>query len=128
MNSFRVIATALCCIVVVFGGLPFSSNAQLDPHFYGKTCPQLHFIAFKVLRKVAKKDPRMPASIIRLHFHDCFVQVCFYYICFALVFYHSFTPQVMYLLAYFEKYFRVIMHVLVIIFWLFKNNTNREYK
>jgi len=76
MNSLRAVAIALCCVVVVLGGLPFSSNAQLDPAFYKNTCPKLHSIAFKVLRKVAKTDPRMPASIIRLHFHDCFVQVC----------------------------------------------------
>lgn len=76
MNSLSLIATALCCVVVVFGGLPFSSNAQLSPDFYAKTCPQLQSIAFQILEKVSKTDSRMPASIIRLHFHDCFVQVC----------------------------------------------------
>jgi peroxidase len=76
MNSLSLIA--LCCIVVVFGGLPFSSNAQLDPAFYSKSCPQLQSIVQKVLGDVSRTDTRMPASIIRLHFHDCFVQVCLY--------------------------------------------------
>lgn len=76
MNSLSLIATALCCVVVVFGGLPFSSNAQLRPDFYAKTCPQLQSIVFQILEKVSKTDSRMPASIIRLHFHDCFVQGC----------------------------------------------------
>jgi len=76
MNSLRLIATALCCVAIVFGELTFSSDAQLDPNFYGKTCPQLQSIAYQILSNVAKKDPRMPASLIRLHFHDCFVQGC----------------------------------------------------
>ncbi|CAK8531158.1 unnamed protein product [Lathyrus sativus] len=76
MNPLRLIATALCCIAVVFGGLTFPSNAQLNPFFYSQTCPQLHYIVYQILFKVAKTDPRMPASLIRLHFHDCFVQGC----------------------------------------------------
>ncbi|KAL5097649.1 hypothetical protein RYX36_001976 [Vicia faba] len=74
MNPLRLIATALCCVAIVFGGLTFSSDAQLDPNFYGKTCPQLQSIVYQILSNVATKDPRMPASLIRLHFHDCFVQ------------------------------------------------------
>ncbi|CAI8590418.1 unnamed protein product [Vicia faba] len=76
MNPLRLIATALCCVAIVFGGLTFSSDAQLDPNFYGKTCPQLQSIVYQILSNVATKDPRMPASLIRLHFHDCFVQGC----------------------------------------------------
>jgi len=79
MKSLSLIATALCCVVVVFGGLPFSSNAQLSHDFYAKTCPQLQSIVYQVLDKVSRIDSRMPASIIRLHFHDCFVQVCIIY-------------------------------------------------
>jgi len=76
MNSLRAVAITLCCIVVVLGGLPFSSNAQLDPSFYRNTCPNVSSIVREVIRSVSKKDPRMLASLVRLHFHDCFVQVC----------------------------------------------------
>ncbi|XP_012569824.1 peroxidase E5-like [Cicer arietinum] len=76
MVSLRLIVSTLCCVVVVFGVLPFSSNAQLDPLFYSKTCPQLHSLVYQVLWNVSTKDPRMLASLIRLHFHDCFVQGC----------------------------------------------------
>ncbi|XP_045805783.1 peroxidase 15-like [Trifolium pratense] len=75
MNS---IATSLLCVVflVLVGGLPFSSDAQLSPTFYSKTCPNVSSIVTNVLTNVSKTDPRMLASLVRLHFHDCFVQGC----------------------------------------------------
>ena len=75
MNSFGLTLTALCCVVVVLGGLPFYSDAQLDPSFYRDTCPKVHSIIREVIRNVSKTDPRMLASLVRLHFHDCFVLV-----------------------------------------------------
>ncbi|CAL5184133.1 unnamed protein product [Lathyrus oleraceus] len=74
--SLHLTVTALCCLVVVLGGLPFSSDAQLDPSFYKTSCPNVHSIVREVLRNVSKTDPRILASFIRLHFHDCFVQGC----------------------------------------------------
>ncbi|KAJ1420913.1 Secretory peroxidase [Sesbania bispinosa] len=65
-------------LVVVIGAvlLPLSSDAQLDPSFYNDTCSDLHSIVRGVLTNVSQSDPRMLASLIRLHFHDCFVQGC----------------------------------------------------
>ncbi|PNY06531.1 peroxidase [Trifolium pratense] len=76
MISLRVLAIALCYVVVVFGMLPSSSDAQLSPSFYTKTCPNVSSIVHEVISNVSKTDPRMLASLIRLHFHDYFVQVC----------------------------------------------------
>jgi len=84
MRCFGFIVIGL---VAVLGGLPFSSNAKLEPCFYKKTCPQVHFIVFKVVEKVSRTDPRMPASLVRLFFHDCFVQVCKFTCLFILPFY-----------------------------------------
>lgn len=47
------------------------------PEFYQYSCPQANDIVMSVLHKAISKDPRMAASLLRLHFHDCFVQVCF---------------------------------------------------
>jgi len=74
-SSFSLTLAALCCVVVVLGGLPFSSDAQLDNSFYRDTCPNVHSIVREVLRNVSKTDPRILASLMRVHFHDCFVQV-----------------------------------------------------
>ncbi|KAJ4701068.1 Peroxidase [Melia azedarach] len=44
--------------------------------FYQKSCPKLESIIRKQLQKVFKKDIGQAAGLLRLHFHDCFVQGC----------------------------------------------------
>ncbi|KAI9116088.1 hypothetical protein K1719_013018 [Acacia pycnantha] len=52
------------------------SSAQLSSTFYAKTCPSaLALIKASVVSAVTK-EARMGASLLRLHFHDCFVQGC----------------------------------------------------
>ncbi|VVB08590.1 unnamed protein product [Arabis nemorensis] len=52
------------------------SHAQLSPSFYDKTCPQVFNIATNTIVDALRSDPRIAASILRLHFHDCFVNGC----------------------------------------------------
>ncbi|KAJ4965414.1 hypothetical protein NE237_017263 [Protea cynaroides] len=44
--------------------------------FYKSSCPKLESIVKKHLKKVFKKDIGQAAGLLRLHFHDCFVQGC----------------------------------------------------
>jgi len=53
------------------GGISFG----LSPQFYQFSCPQANDIVMSVLEKAIARDIRMAASLLRLHFHDCFVQV-----------------------------------------------------
>lgn len=48
----------------------------LSPDFYISTCPQADEIVVSVLKKAIAKEQRIAASLLRLLFHDCFVQVC----------------------------------------------------
>jgi len=49
------------------------ASAQLSPTFYDTSCPgALHTIQAAVREAVAT-ERRMGASLLRLHFHDCFV-------------------------------------------------------
>ncbi|KAK9220802.1 hypothetical protein WN944_009226 [Citrus x changshan-huyou] len=50
-----------------------SSQAQLTPDFYNTTCPNASNIILGVLQNAFNSDIRITASLIRLHFHDCFV-------------------------------------------------------
>ncbi|KAG8367951.1 hypothetical protein BUALT_Bualt16G0126000 [Buddleja alternifolia] len=52
------------------------SQAQLNATFYSTTCPNVSNIVTTVLQQALQSDPRIGASLIRLHFHDCFVQGC----------------------------------------------------
>ncbi|CAF1702083.1 unnamed protein product [Brassica oleracea] len=52
------------------------SHAQLSPSFYDKTCPQVVDIVTNTIVNALRSDPRIAASILRLHFHDCFVNGC----------------------------------------------------
>ncbi|XP_028795245.1 peroxidase A2-like [Neltuma alba] len=62
-------------ILVVLAAISVS-HAQLSPTFYNQTCPNVTDIVSGVIQSAAQSDPRIGASLIRLHFHDCFVQGC----------------------------------------------------
>ncbi|KAK4433858.1 Peroxidase 40 [Sesamum alatum] len=44
--------------------------------FYINSCPEAEPIIFSWVEKAVSDDPRMAASLLRLHFHDCFVNGC----------------------------------------------------
>uniref|UniRef100_A0A7N0ZTZ2 Peroxidase n=1 Tax=Kalanchoe fedtschenkoi TaxID=63787 RepID=A0A7N0ZTZ2_KALFE len=62
--------------IALFFFLAHLGSCSLDPRYYAKTCPRLHKIVASGLRKAVKTDPRIPASLLRLHFSDCFVNGC----------------------------------------------------
>ncbi|XP_031487678.1 peroxidase 70-like [Nymphaea colorata] len=49
---------------------------QLSPSFYRNSCPQALAVIRNVVSKAVAEEPRMGASLLRLHFHDCFVNGC----------------------------------------------------
>lgn len=46
--------------------------------YYKETCPFVEDIVRRQVEIAVLKDPRMAASLLRLHFHDCFVMVFVY--------------------------------------------------
>ncbi|WCJ26191.1 Peroxidase superfamily protein [Euphorbia peplus] len=51
-------------------------EAHLHPLYYDKTCPKALSTIRAIVRKAVLAERRMAAKLIRLHFHDCFVQGC----------------------------------------------------
>ncbi|XP_027347875.1 peroxidase 10-like [Abrus precatorius] len=51
-------------------------HCQLRYDFYHATCPTLPLIVRSTLLSAMALDPRIAASILRLHFHDCFANGC----------------------------------------------------
>ncbi|XP_012086981.1 lignin-forming anionic peroxidase [Jatropha curcas] len=65
----------LTILLLVLSGLP--CKAQLsDKTFYDTSCPAALNTIRGAIRTAVSREPRMAASLIRLHFHDCFVQGC----------------------------------------------------
>ncbi|KAF8377899.1 hypothetical protein HHK36_031287 [Tetracentron sinense] len=56
--------------------LPKSNGNKLYPQFYAHSCPRAQEIVKFIVAKAVVKEARMAASLLRLHFHDCFVKGC----------------------------------------------------
>ncbi|XP_057463899.1 cationic peroxidase 1-like [Actinidia eriantha] len=52
------------------------ASAQLSPTFYNSTCPKALSTIKAAVNSAVSKEARMGASLLRLHFHDCFVNGC----------------------------------------------------
>ncbi|XAR68736.1 Peroxidase [Bertholletia excelsa] len=51
-------------------------SASLNPYYYDKVCPEALPTIQKVVEAAVQQERRMGASLLRLHFHDCFVNGC----------------------------------------------------
>ncbi|GJP72812.1 hypothetical protein CLOP_g3568 [Closterium sp. NIES-67] len=49
---------------------------RLSKAYYKDSCPYLETIVREIVIDEVRKDPTTPAPLLRLHFHDCFVQGC----------------------------------------------------
>ncbi|XAR55757.1 Peroxidase [Bertholletia excelsa] len=69
INSFPLQAFVLLL-------LSTTALSDLSPNFYDQTCPQALPTIERVVKAAVSKEKRMGASLLRLHFHDCFVNGC----------------------------------------------------
>ncbi|KAL3625443.1 Peroxidase 64 [Castilleja foliolosa] len=57
--------------------LSLSSVARaLSSNYYDKTCANVESIVAKAVKDATSKDKTVPAALLRLHFHDCFIRGC----------------------------------------------------
>ncbi|XP_074587670.1 peroxidase 11 [Curcuma longa] len=74
MACFALLALAL--IAGTFLPSRAQDPSRLSLSYYSKTCPTVQDIVRLETDCAVKANPRNAAFIIRLHFHDCFVQGC----------------------------------------------------
>jgi peroxidase len=72
MAAMRIAITWVCCLILFLT----CAYGNLSPSFYDKTCPQALSIVKSTVIQAISKEPRIGASLLRLHFHDCFVNGC----------------------------------------------------
>ncbi|MFS8016557.1 putative peroxidase [Helianthus anomalus] len=63
-------------MVLIISTLALVNGSYLYPQFYDRSCPHAKDIVRSVVAKAVAKEARMAASLLRLHFHDCFVKGC----------------------------------------------------
>ncbi|XP_047320248.1 lignin-forming anionic peroxidase-like [Impatiens glandulifera] len=80
MNSLNFTISPLWSITFVVLSILLlvhpSYGSSLTSSFYEKTCPNALKTIQQAIQKAVSNESRMAASLIRLHFHDCFVQGC----------------------------------------------------
>jgi peroxidase len=72
-----MVCLVLLCLVspllaIAVHGHPWGG---LFPQFYDHSCPNVKEIVQSIVAQAVAKETRMAASLVRLHFHDCFVKV-----------------------------------------------------
>lgn len=67
---------SLILISVLFNGISLSGAELLVHDYYMEKCPLAEDIVRHNVEVAVLKDPRLAASLLRLHFHDCFVMGC----------------------------------------------------
>ncbi|XP_062213801.1 peroxidase N-like [Phragmites australis] len=66
----------LALLVMLCLGAAVPARGQLTDDFYDDCCPQADGIVRARVSAAMKAEARMGASLLRLHFHDCFVNGC----------------------------------------------------
>ena len=70
--ALLALAAAAAAAAVLGGG---AEAQQLSPNFYSSSCPSVATIVRRGMASAVQKERRMGASILRMFFHDCFVNV-----------------------------------------------------
>ncbi|XP_008233849.1 PREDICTED: peroxidase 4-like [Prunus mume] len=67
---------SLLLLFLVFAGTFLETKGKLTPKFYSSKCPKALSIVQEEVVAAIKNETRIGASLLRLHFHDCFVNGC----------------------------------------------------
>ncbi|KAB1201947.1 Peroxidase 72 [Morella rubra] len=75
-TSFLIVLSLFASASLCFSHPGQTNGGYLYPQFYDHSCPKALEIVKSVVASAVAKETRMAASLLRLHFHDCFVKGC----------------------------------------------------
>jgi peroxidase len=73
MSSSVLASAAILLLVMVSSS---GAAVQLYVGYYNKTCPKVEQIVRAETTRMVRASPDLAAALLRLHYHDCFVQGC----------------------------------------------------
>ncbi|KAM6543630.1 hypothetical protein CsatB_008077 [Cannabis sativa] len=65
--------------LLVFALLTLSISSavnSLSLNYYDDTCPHVEYVVANAVKKAMSNDKTVPAALLRMHFHDCFIRGC----------------------------------------------------
>ncbi|KAL9172850.1 hypothetical protein ABFS82_03G074100 [Erythranthe guttata] len=67
---------SLVIIAIIFSCSISNFSNALSVNHYQQTCPNAESTIAKVVRSGMMNDKTVPAALLRMHFHDCFIRGC----------------------------------------------------
>nr|AYD69105.1 peroxidase 52 [Humulus lupulus] len=75
-SSLKFVIVTLAIVLVVFTATCYADDDDLSTGFYSKSCPKVFSTVKSAVHSAISNERRIGASLLRLHFHDCFVNGC----------------------------------------------------
>ncbi|KAL7159572.1 hypothetical protein ABFS83_01G036600 [Erythranthe nasuta] len=72
--QYKLLMQLLCFIIFFLATFPSSTSLSFD--FYAVSCPVVELTVKNTVRSASDVDPTIPGKLLRLLFHDCFVNGC----------------------------------------------------
>ncbi|GKU88886.1 hypothetical protein SLEP1_g3098 [Rubroshorea leprosula] len=68
--------TVLMLMEVIVSDYQFGAVDGLNMDYYQMTCPFAEMIVKYTVNRALQNDPTLAAALVRMHFHDCFIEGC----------------------------------------------------
>ncbi|KAI4351921.1 hypothetical protein L6164_006220 [Bauhinia variegata] len=68
--------TVFLLMEVVLSGSRFGGADGLNMNYYLMSCPFVEPVVKNIVNRALQDDPSLAAGLVRMHFHDCFVEGC----------------------------------------------------